>query len=85
MFKTVPEKPWLSENGIFLLFDYVHLLKSIRNNWITEKVKELEFFHDSKKMTAKWSAVENLYKIEKNNFIKQSLLNEAAVYPKPIE
>ena len=29
---------------MFLLFDYVHLFKCIRNNWITEKTQELEFF-----------------------------------------
>ena len=30
-FKTVPGKPWLTEDGQYLLFDYAHLLKNIRN------------------------------------------------------
>ena len=30
-------KPWLIKEGIYLLFDFVHILKSIRNNWITER------------------------------------------------
>ena len=28
---------------IFLVFDYVHLFKNIRKNWITEHKKELYF------------------------------------------
>ena len=36
---TVPNKPWLTENGLFLLFDFVHLVKSFRNNLLTEKNK----------------------------------------------
>ena len=36
-------KPWLTKQGIYLLFDFVHIIKSIRNNWITEKTQELEF------------------------------------------
>lgn len=30
---------WQTNDGQFLLFDYVHLLKSIRNNWITEPMQ----------------------------------------------
>ena len=33
-YDTVPGKPWLTTDGKFLLFDFVHLLKCIRNNWI---------------------------------------------------
>ena len=29
-------KPWLTKQGIYLLFDFVRIIKSIRNNWITE-------------------------------------------------
>ena len=36
-FETLPNKPWLRIDQTFLLFDYVHLLKNVRNNWITEK------------------------------------------------
>ena len=32
LFERVEEKPWLTKCGIFLLFNYVHLLKNIRNN-----------------------------------------------------
>ena len=42
-FYTVDKKPWKAKEELYLLFDYVHLIKSIRNNWITEKSQELEF------------------------------------------
>ena len=31
-YNTVPGKPWLTTNGKFLLFDFVHLLKCIRGS-----------------------------------------------------
>ena len=37
MFDTV--SPWRTTDDMFLLFDYVHLFKCIRNNWITEKTR----------------------------------------------
>ncbi|XP_065644326.1 uncharacterized protein LOC136075356 [Hydra vulgaris] len=43
------KEAWCTKDNIFLLFDYVHLLKSIRNNWITEKTQELEFYIDGEK------------------------------------
>ena len=43
LFNTPESKPWKTSDGIFLLYDYVHLLKSVRNNWITEKTQNLEF------------------------------------------
>ena len=38
------KEAWCTKDNIFLLFNYVHLLKSIRINWITEKTQELEFY-----------------------------------------
>ena len=34
-------EPWRTRDNIFLLFDVVHLIKNIRNNWITETMQEL--------------------------------------------
>ena len=31
MYKTIPDKPQLSVDGVYVLYDYVPLLKSIRN------------------------------------------------------
>ena len=42
-FTTVDNKPWRTMDNLFLQFDYVHLVKSIRNNWLTETTGELVF------------------------------------------
>ena len=46
-YDTVPGKPWLTTEGKFLLFDFVHPLKCIRNNWITELTGELIYDDDN--------------------------------------
>ena len=40
-YNTGHEKSWLTIDGIYLLFEYVHMLKNIRNMWLTEKRKKL--------------------------------------------
>ena len=87
-FETVANKPWLTTDGMFLLFDFVHLIKSIRNNWITEKTKELIFYDENNNAKiAKWAHLEALFEAEKESggLLKLSKLDEVAVFPKPIE
>ena len=36
-FETIAGKLWMSAQGIYSLFDFEHLLKNLRNLWITEK------------------------------------------------
>ena len=41
-FKRTPcISPWRKEDNVFLLFDFVHTVKSIWNNWITEKNRRI--------------------------------------------
>ena len=88
-FGTVANKPWLTFDGIFLLYDFVHLLKSIRNDWLTEKTGEIAFKEDDKSFVAKWSDLIQLYEIENTTNLSGvcgvSKLTEAAVCPKPLE
>ena len=86
-FKRFPcaKNPWLSDDNYFLLFDFVHLIKSIRNNWITEKTQELQFTYEGKTYLAKWSDIKKLYELEQNSLVKLSKLTDVAVSPKPIE
>lgn len=79
------QRPWETRSGIFLLYDYVHILKNIRNNWLTETTGELSFDDDGVKRTAKWSHLVELYKLEAESLVKMSTLNEVSVFPKPIE
>ena len=85
LYKTIPSKPWLTEQGTYLLFDYVHILKNIRNNWLTERMGVLEFEDGGIIATAKWGHLTKLYQLESDSLLKMSKLNEVAVAPKPIE
>ncbi len=66
----------------FLLFDPVHLLECIRNNWITEKCTKITidgvtygFFDD----------VRAVYNSEKDNILKTTPLTYASVYPSKLQ
>ena len=80
-----PATPWKTHNNMFLLYDYVHLLKSIRNNWLSEKVGEIQFPHENTTLVAKWDHLRKLQKMEEGPLVKMSRLNYTAVNPKPIE
>ena len=66
-------------------FDFVHIVKSIRNNWITEKTGELEFNYRGENYVAKWDQIRKLQKLEDGNLIKMPKLIYVAASPKPIE
>ena len=84
-FPTLPNKPWLTTDGLFMLFDYVHITKSIRNIWLTEKLGELAFKDNNIQKTVKWSHLVKLYQLESQSLLKLSKLNAIAVAPKPVE
>ena len=50
---TLPDQPWLTEDGTYLLYDFVHLLKNIRYLWLTEKTGELTYVFEGVVRTAK--------------------------------
>ena len=60
-------KSWLTVDGLYLLFDFVHLLKSVRNNWITEKQQQIDFMDKDQHYTAKWSDIVDLFNVEKRH------------------
>ena len=79
-------KPWLSKNSdIFLLFDYVHVVKCLQNNWLTEKTKRVQYTFNGGTQVAKWSDLVELKEAESNSLLKLSKLNDVSVSPKPIE
>ena len=79
MFVTRIEKSWCTKDEMFLLFNYVHLLKNIPNNWIIEKTQKLSFELNCEQMTEKWSGMKELHHVEINNLVKMSELSELAV------
>ena len=72
---------------LYLLFDSVHLLKSIRNNWITEKTQTLKFVPpgQTEEMSAKWSDIKELHNLELTATIRRTAITEKAVYPTSFE
>ena len=84
-FKIVEGKPWLTDQGVYLLYDYVHLMKNIRNLWITKKSSQLRFEDEGKEYIADFQHLRMLFDSEQKSLLKMSNLDEVSVYPKPIE
>ena len=76
---------WCTTGNIFLLFDYIHLIKSLRDNWITEKMQELKYLDNRSIRVAKWDYLKKLHDFERESLTKLSKLNDVAVAPKPTE
>ena len=74
-------------SSFYTLYDTIHLLKNIRNNWITEKTKTSEFLHPyiDKKITAKWSDIVKIYEIEEKNIVQMHTLDYSTLYPNNFE
>ena len=65
--KTVNGEGGLSDGGAYLrrgligrilrylIYDYPHIFKNLRNNWITEAQKQLIFMVDGKEYLACWN------------------------------
>ena len=83
--ETVEDMPWKSVQGIYLLFDFVHLLKNVRNLWITENNLQLSYEDSGQQYIADFNHIRNLYRWEKKDRLKMSELDEVSVYPRPIE
>lgn len=84
-------KPWLGTSPacpsrpLYLLSDPTHLLKSVRNSWITEEHKEIAYVADGRgSRVAKWAALEKLYDSQDKLF-QQARLTRKAVRPSPVE
>ena len=54
MFGTEPLQAWLINGGLYLLYDFLHLLKNVWNNWLKEKMGELVLCEKETKKLAIW-------------------------------
>jgi hypothetical protein len=70
---------------VFLVFDYIHIFKNIRNNWITVSNKELTFMKDGIVYTARWADIEAVYNEDRTTSIRLTKLTYSSVYPKPLQ
>ena len=75
-----------TDSYIYCLHDTVHLLKNVRNNWISEKKKEIKFELPNKgTVVAKFSDCIKLYRSEASNIVKRTNLTYQSCFPSSIE
>ena len=85
--------PWIVRSisspslPMFLLYDPVHLIKNLRNNWVTEKTRTLQFPFRNEQLTARWSDLEDLFEHERTAMQNLSLskLTKSSIAPSNIE
>lgn len=91
---TSMTNPSDSTKTIFFMYDFVHLFKNIRNNWINLKNVDQTFVFPSFEQSceadvlnyAKFKHFRDVYEDEKNSTIKQAFkLNYKTIYPSNLE
>ena len=80
------QHPSRDDRILYLMYDPVHILKNIRNNWINEK-KQTLMFHDGhgNLNEAKWEPLKELYRHEISMFCSNSHLTAASIKPSNLE
>ena len=68
---------------LFIVFDYVHIFKNVRNNWYTEVTGQLAFSLDGKDFIACWGDIITLYEEDKKTPMRLTKLTHVSVRPKP--
>ena len=69
---------------VYLVYDYVHIFKNIRNNSITVPNQKLSFTKDGVEYIAAWSDIIALYDKDCQTTIRLKKLTHTSVYPKPL-
>ncbi|PAA86097.1 hypothetical protein BOX15_Mlig018626g1 [Macrostomum lignano] len=93
LFSPDPATPWKAANPadptqpLFLLYDTVHLIKNIRNNWLTQSHGEIDFQlpgeHGSSR--AKWSHIVDIEVRSRSHIIRPTTLTSVSCCPTPLE
>ena len=79
-YNAVEGKPWLTVEETYLLYDFVHLIKNIKNLWLTEKTSQLKFENQGKEYIADFQHVTALHKCEESNFFTICLVLTKSLY-----
>ena len=82
-----PGKAYLEQLGVFvfLFFDYIHIFKNLRNNWITVENQILSFVKDGETYVACWRDVRALYEEDRTTTLRLTKLTHNSVFPKPLQ
>ncbi|XP_012554577.2 uncharacterized protein LOC105843575 isoform X1 [Hydra vulgaris] len=73
------------EKPVIMLHDPVHLFKSIRNNWFTEKTQTISLKINNQPLSGDWSHIVQLYNRQKTCVAKTTKLSRKSVYPSLID
>ena len=73
------------DHSIYLVYDYVHVFKNLRNNWLTEKMQELAFVKDNVEYVARWSDIRKVHDEDKKTALRLTKLTHTSVFPKPLQ
>lgn len=81
---------WIGKNPaddttLYLLNDPVHLLKSVRNNWVSEKLQLLTLVFEGQELVGKWKEVCAVFQNERDHIVRRTLLNYQACFPSNID
>jgi hypothetical protein len=85
------ERPFIGrtshQTGIHLLYDSTHLLKNVRNNWLSEALQQLKIQDpvSEQQWTAKFSDVRSMYATECDQTVRMTKLSYTACYPTSLE
>ena len=82
--------PYCPGKKLFFLFDSVHLIKAIRNNWINQTGPDQKIYFpdpfDKKILFANLNYLKEIYEKEKNSVVKSApKLSQKVLYPNSIE
>jgi hypothetical protein len=70
---------------VYLVYDYVHIFKNLRNNWITEPQQELSFKMDGTEYKACWKDIRRLHEIDSKTPLRMMKLAHTSVFPKVLQ
>ena len=72
---------------LYTLYDTTHLIKNIRNYWISEKTRTLEFLepYTNEKINTKWTDIVHIYKAVESNMVRQITIDYQTLYPNNFE
>lgn len=75
----------IQEQSMFLVYDYVHIFKNVRSDWVTVDGQTLSFVVQGNEYKAYWSDIRRLYEIDRTTPIRLTKLTHTTVFPKSLQ
>ena len=92
LYQSEPSSPWIGfsnagNSSVILLYDSVHLMKSFRNNWITEGRQELQLKlpQRDEPCLGEWKHICSIETDERDSAVRCTVLDFVSCHLSPIE